>query len=34
MAVSIDGAGPLAGATTLNGLTIPTTGFGKVLQIV
>ena len=34
MAVTIDGAGPLAGATTLNGLTIPTTGFGKVLQVV
>jgi hypothetical protein len=34
MAVTIDGAGPLAGATTLNGLTIPTTSFGKVLQVV
>ena len=34
MAITIDGAGPLAGATTLNGLTIPTTGFGKVLQVV
>ena len=34
MAVTIDGAGPLAGATTLNGLTIPTTSFGKILQVV
>jgi hypothetical protein len=40
MAVTIDGAGPIAGLTsiasptTLNGLTIPTTGFGKILQIV
>ena len=34
MALTIDGAGPLAGATTLNGLTIPSTGFGKVLQVV
>lgn len=40
MAVTIDGAGPIAGLTsiasptTLNGLTIPTTGFGKVLQVV
>ncbi len=40
MAVTIDGAGPIAGLTsiasptTLNGLTIPTTGFGKILQVV
>ena len=40
MAVTIDGAGPITGLTslasptTLNGLTIPTTGFGKVLQVV
>jgi len=40
MAVTIDGAGPITGLTslasptTLNGLTIPTTGFGKILQIV
>ena len=40
MAVSINGSGPITGLTsiasptTLNGLTIPTTGFGKVLQVV
>lgn len=33
MPVSLNGSGPISGATTLNGLTIPTTGFGKVLQI-
>lgn len=40
MPVSISGSGPITGLTsiasptTLNGLTIPTTGFGKVLQVV
>lgn len=34
MPVTINGSGPVAGATTLNGLTIPTVGFGKVLQVV
>jgi len=32
--VTINGSGPIAGASTLNGLTIPTTGFGKVLQVI
>ena len=40
MPVTISGSGPITGLTsiasptTLNGLTIPTTGFGKVLQVV
>jgi hypothetical protein len=40
MAVTISGSGPITGLTTIaspttiNGLTIPTTGFGKILQIV
>ena len=40
MPVTINGSGPITGLTslasptTLNGLTIPTTGFGKVLQVV
>jgi len=34
MPISLNGSGPIGGATTLNGLTIPTTGFGKVLQVV
>lgn len=40
MAVAINGSGPITGLTsidsptTINGLTIPTTGFGKVLQVV
>lgn len=40
MPVSISGSGPITGLTsiasptTLNGLTIPTAGFGKVLQVV
>lgn len=40
MAVTISGSGPVTGLTsiasptTLNGLTIPTLGFGKVLQVV
>ena len=40
MAVTINGTGPITGLTTIdspttiNGLTIPTTSFGKVLQIV
>jgi len=32
--VTINGSGPIAGASTLNGLTIPATGFGKVLQVI
>ncbi len=40
MAVTISGSGPVTGLTTIaspttiNGLTIPTTSFGKVLQVV
>ena len=33
MAVTVNGSGPIAGATTLNGLTIPTASFGKILQV-
>jgi len=32
--VTINGSGPIAGASTLNGLTIPSTGFGKMLQVI
>ena len=40
MAVTISGSGPITGLTTIaspttiNGVTLPTTGFGKILQIV
>ena len=40
MAVTISGSGPITGLTTIaspttiNGLTIPTTSFGKILQVV
>ena len=34
MPVSVSGTGPVAGVTTLNGLTIPATSFGKVLQVI
>ena len=40
MAVTINGSGPITGLTTIaspttiNGLTIPTTTFGKILQVV
>ena len=40
MAVTINGTGPITGLTTIaspttiNGLTIPTTSFGKILQVV
>jgi hypothetical protein len=40
MAVTINGSGPITGLTTIaspttiNGVTLPTTGFGKILQIV
>lgn len=34
MPIGLNGSGPITGATTLNGLTIPTAGFGKVLQVV
>lgn len=40
MPVTISGSGPITGLTsitaptTLNGLSIPTTGFGKILQVV
>ena len=40
MAVTISGSGPITGLTTIaspttiNGLTIPTTSFGKLLQVV
>jgi hypothetical protein len=40
MAVTISGSGPITGLTTIaspttiNGVTLPTTGFGKILQVV
>ena len=34
MAVTISGSGPVTGLTTINSITVPTSTFGKILQVV